>query len=98
MDTANSIHIANELLFEQVLDYLQQGKGVLIPIKGGSMRPCLKEGDIVLLKSIGSKFLSRGMIVLSQTNGKWLLHRIVRIDQTGIALAADVNVIIHKEV
>jgi|SRR5690606_6430421 len=98
MDTANSIHIANELLFEQVLDYLQQGKGVLIPIKGGSMRPFLKEGDKVLLKSIGPKFLSRGMIVLAKTNGKWLLHRIVRIDRTGISLAGDANVAIHEVV
>jgi|SRR5690606_27895814 len=98
MVTPNSIHIENNLLFEQVLSYLQQGKGVFIPIKGGSMRPFLREGDKVLLKSIDPNALSRGMIVLAKMDGRWLLHRVVRMDQKIVSLAGDANVAIHEMV
>lgn len=98
MVTPNSIHIENDLLFEQVLSYLRQGKGVFIPIKGGSMRPFLREGDKVLLKSIDPNALSRGMIVLAKMDGKWLLHRVVRLGEGHVSLAGDANVAIHETI
>jgi len=98
MDIPSSIHIENDLLFEQVLSYLQQGKGVFIPIKGKSMRPFLREGDKVLLESVDHKALSRGMIVLAKMDGKWLLHRVVRLGQSHVSLTGDANVAIHEAV
>lgn len=92
------ITIPNQLLFEQVLSYIKQGKYVTIPVKGTSMLPFLKEGNRVSLKSFHAGNLTKGIIVLANVNGQMILHRVVRYDNTRIYLAGDGNVANHEVV
>lgn len=96
MERANRIHIANELLFGQVTEYLRQGKDVTIRIKGNSMQPFLKEGDKVLMTPSEGMTLSKGMIVLAKTQEAWILHRVVQINQHTVRLAGDANLAVHE--
>lgn len=98
MDPAKSITVPNELLFEYALEYLKQGKCIVITVKGESMRPFLREGNKVTLKPIGGKSLSKGMIVLARHEGKMLLHRVVKLDHTNIWLAGDDNLFLRERV
>lgn len=92
------ITIPNKLLFEQVLDYIRQGKYVAIRVKGTSMLPFLKEGNRVSLKSFHASELTKGIIVLANVHGQMILHRVVRYDRTTIYLAGDGNVATHEVV
>lgn len=96
MGKINSIHIANELLFEQVTEYLREGKDVTIRVKGNSMRPFLREGDKVLLMPSEGVTLSKGMIVLAKTQEAWVLHRVVQLNQQTVCLAGDANLAVHE--
>jgi signal peptidase len=92
----DKITMPNKLLFEQVVDYLGQGKEVTIRVKGNSMRPFLKEGDRVKLKPFTIGQLKRGAIVLANLNGKMVLHRVVQYDQLTIWLAGDQNLVVRE--
>lgn len=98
MDSVNSITVPNELLFEYAMEYLKQGKSIVITVKGESMRPFLREGNRVILKPIEGKSLSEGMIVLARYEEKMLLHRVVKLDHTSVWLAGDGNLFLRERV
>lgn len=82
--------IANDLFFEQVKDWLKQGKNVKIPVVGNSMLPALKNGDTVLLEPIGRVKL--GDVVLATYNDGFILHRVVGRCLQGLQLVGDGNI------
>src|SRR5690606_4529737 len=92
----DKIIVPNKFLFEQVLEYLKQGKQVTIPVKGRSMRPFLKEGDRVSLKPFDRKDLTKGIIVLAKVDDQMILHRVVRYNKETIWLAGDGNLVQHE--
>lgn len=92
----DKIIVPNKFLFEQVLEYLKQGKQVTIPVKGRSMKPFLKEGDRVSLKSFDRKDLTKGIIVLAKVDDQMILHRAVRYNKETIWLAGDGNLVQHE--
>ena len=92
----DKITVPNKLLFARVLEYIQQGKNVTIRVKGGSMKPFLRDGDRVLLKSFERRELTRGIIVLAKTDDSMVLHRVVRYDSQTIWLAGDDNLVQHE--
>ena len=98
MATRNEIILPNVLLFEQVLEFIQQGKSVIIAVKGGSMHPFLREGERVLLSPCNKIALRRGCIVLARKNDKVLLHRVVKINKKSVWLAGDANLVQHEVV
>lgn len=98
MDSMNSITIPNEFLFTHALKYLQQGRSIIIAVKGKSMMPFLRDGNRVLLKPVGENAVSKGMIVLARYKEKMLLHRIVRLDCTSVWLAGDGNLVLGERV
>lgn len=94
----NKIMIPNKLLLEQVLEYIGQGRWVIISVKGKSMKPFLREGDRVLLKPFDRTELSQGVIVLAKADDQMVLHRVVRYDNTTVWLAGDGNLVQHERV
>ena len=89
--------LPNRVLLEQVQQYLQQGKSLRIPVKGGSMKPFLLPGDQVLLQPVEKGDLQLGLILLAKHEGSLVLHRLVRHNQDGIWLAGDANLAQHEQ-
>lgn len=74
-------HIANDIFFGHVEEELSKGKSVLIPLKGTSMTPFIRNGkDKVLLEAVISDTPLRKLdVVLFRYNGRHILHRIISI-------------------
>lgn len=75
----------------QVEQELRAGNTVLIPLKGRSMYPFIRDGkDKVLLAEVsGNTPLKKLDIVLFRYNGKHILHRIVAIDGDNCMIQGD---------
>lgn len=70
----------SNLLLEEAVAVLQEGKNVRLYIRGNSMFPFLRDGkDILELCPPGNKVLCRGDVVLFRYRGKLLLHRIIAL-------------------
>lgn len=70
----------SNLLLEEAVAVLQEGKNVRLYIRGNSMFPFLRDGkDILELCPPGDKALCRGDVVLFRYGGKLLLHRIIAL-------------------
>lgn len=78
----------NELFFPDVVAVLSEGKQVTIPVKGFSMLPFIRGvRDLVVLE----KRESYGPydIVLFQTGGRFVLHRILTADAETVVIQGD---------
>jgi signal peptidase len=87
-----AITVPNTLFFESIIEILALGKTAKFNLRGNSMRPCLYEGDQVVLVSISSIKLQVGQIVLAKYQNNYVLHRLVKIKNDQIWLAGDGNV------
>lgn len=83
--------VANEVFLPQVIAMLHEGHTATIPLRGRSMRPFLEDGrDKALLKL--SDHYEKGDAVLAEiSKGRFVLHRIIRIEDTKVTLRGDGN-------
>ena len=84
--------IPNSIFFSEVESHLREGKSVVIPVKGYSMLPFIRDGrDSVELR--GKVELEVGDIALARLgNGHFVLHRIWEIDGERVILMGDGNI------
>lgn len=85
--------IPNRVYFQQVVRLLAEDKQVRIPIKGKSMQPFLREGDLVVLKKNSGNHFPLGSVVLGQYQEGVVLHRLVGRQFGQLRLAGDGNLI-----
>jgi translation initiation factor IF-1 len=88
---SNTIVANNELFFQEVETLLKEGKKVTFRLKGGSMRPFLRDGDVIRIAPKPYDQLQPGDIALAHTNNGVLLHRIVAIEGERVHLLGDAN-------
>lgn len=70
--------VPNDEFFAPVVELLEQGKRVTIPVKGYSMLPFIRgERDLVELEK-ADEYVP-GDIVLFHLGGRWIMHRILSI-------------------
>jgi len=75
--------INNDILFGRVVELLNEGKDVTIPVKGYSMLPFIRgEKDLVVLRY--SEDIAPDDIVLFSNHGRYTLHRVIAIEN-GVA-------------
>lgn len=86
--------VGNDAFFETVISLLREGETVTVPVKGDSMLPFIEGGvDSVVLEGIeeGSapghprRKAKAGDIVLFRADGRFIIHRILRIGDDGVA-------------
>ncbi len=67
-----------------VLSELSQGRNVQLKIKGNSMAPLYKDGEVVLISPIDTQILKIGDVVLVRvtTKSKFLTHQILSIEES----------------
>lgn len=85
------VSMPNELLFPEVIRYIEMGKTVTIPLKGNSMRPflCHQRDNALLCRCDKPRV---GNPVLAEvTPNKYVLHRIVAINGDHVTLRGDGN-------
>lgn len=83
--------VSNNLLFDEIVRLLEEGRQVSILAKGNSMLPFIRGGrDSVLLEKAPDD-LQQGDIVLFKTGGRYILHRIFHIDGDNVTLMGDGN-------
>jgi hypothetical protein len=84
--------IPNSVFFSEVESHLREGKSVVIPVKGYSMLPFIRDGrDSVELCS--KVELEVGDIALARLgNGHFVLHRIWEIEGERVILMGDGNI------
>lgn len=74
-----SLDCGSAAFAELSADLLQAGKAVRFQARGVSMRPLVRDGDVLLVRPMGSKRARLGDVVLCSTEpGRVLVHRVVR--------------------
>ena len=86
-----TVEIPNYILLSSVRQLISEGHTTTIRVKGNSMQPFLKNGrDSVVLAA--AAVLQEGDVVLAEFSpGKYVLHRIIKIDGTDLTLMGDGN-------
>lgn len=88
--------IPNAEIFKCVIDSINKGDTVQLRVRGNSMYPFLKEGDIVLLSPFDDADIKPGAVVLFAYNESHLLHRVIARNDDKLILQGD-NVFTHVE-
>lgn len=86
-----TVRIDNETYFKLVVQELEAGNEVRIPVIGRSMEPFLRERDEVLLHTAKIADITVGDIVLARWKQRYVLHRVVRKNADGLWLVGDNN-------
>lgn len=91
-DSPVTIQLANDQLLPQVVNLINEGHTVTLPLRGYSMRPFLEhERDKALLAKPGK--VSVGDAVLAEVYaGHYVLHRVVAINGDALTLLGDGNI------
>ena len=88
MDTSNNVAISIDDLAELVVSQIERNQSVWITVSGNSMYPLFISGrDEVCLEK--SKKYKRNDIVFYNNNGKWMLHRIVKVKGDAVSCKGD---------
>ena len=84
--------MANAAFIPEVINMVNEGHTVTIPLRGYSMRPFLEDRrDKAVL--VAASQLCKGDVVLAEIgHGHYVLHRIIKIDGNTITLRGDGNI------
>ena len=83
----------NSTVFGFVRDLLLEGQAVDVRVMGQSMLPFFRSGSRIRLRPLRPGDLVRGHVVLGETDaGYFVVHRIIRVETSHIALLGDGNV------
>lgn len=88
--------IPNAEIFNCVIDSINNGDAVQLRVRGNSMYPCLREGDIVLLSPFEDADIKPGVVVLFAYGESHLLHRVIFRKDDKLIIQGD-NVFSHVE-
>lgn len=82
--------LPNDILLGEVAAVLREGREAVITPTGNSMLPFIRDGrDRVVLRKQDD--LAVGDIVLMYTGGRYILHRVIKIDGERVTLMGDGN-------
>lgn len=83
--------VPNDILIPEIGKLLSEGREVELRPKGNSMLPFIRQekDSVVLLKKPGVEV---GDIVLAKTGGRFVLHRVYKMEGTALTLMGDGNV------
>lgn len=95
----NTISIPNELLLGETAELIANGHTVTHLVRGNSMNPFLVDRrDKVIIGPFTDNDLKQGAVVLAKdTNGRYVLHRIISRQENKIILMGDGNLVGTEE-
>ncbi|MDY6148019.1 MAG: hypothetical protein SPI35_03255 [Porphyromonas sp.] len=84
--------VDNDVFFEELLCQISNGKSVKILARGYSMYPLIRHNiDNVQIAPLDERSITKGSIVLAKVDGRYILHRIERINREIVTLRGDGN-------
>ena len=84
--------MANEVFLPQVVQILNEGHTVTLPLRGRSMRPFLEDGrDKAILAAVKEAPRVGDAVLAEISKGHFVLHRIVKIKGDRVTLRGDGN-------
>ena len=94
--------VDNDTFFADVLQMLDQGKRVTIPVKGYSMLPFIRGGkDLVVLEKAGEDLRADDIVLFHlgpRAGGRYVMHRILSIDGDAVDIMGDGVLKVHEHV
>ena len=85
--------VDNDTFFADVLQMLDQGKRVTIPVKGYSMLPFIRGGkDLVVLEKADADLRADDIVLFHigpLAGGRYVMHRILSIDGDAVDIMGD---------
>ena len=75
--------------FEIAISALKLHGILRLRVFGASMLPALWPGDCVVIHPVGTQDIEPGTIVLAHSGGRFVLHRVVEVDLSGL------NTLVH---
>ena len=85
-------YVDNNILLRHISDSLKNGHKAVLRIKGESMYPLLRNTrDLVVLKTPRANELKPGSIFLFQWEGRYILHRLIKIKNGEYWMRGDHN-------
>lgn len=89
---AVTVEMANDVLLPQVVQMLNEGHTVTLPLRGRSMRPFLEDGrDKALLTAVKEPPRVGDAVLAEISKGHFVLHRIADISGENVTLRGDGN-------
>lgn len=88
--------VSPELIMGPLLELLEEATAIPLVISGGSMTPFLvHQRDTVYLSKVNSKLKRGDMVLYQRDNGRYVLHRILRVEGDLYTMIGDAQV--HPE-
>lgn len=87
--------LANDIVIRESIAFLQEGRRVVLPVKGSSMHPfIIGDRESVELVRAQTSVLKVGDVVLAWVNGThYVVHRIISINNGQVTLMGDGNIV-----
>jgi hypothetical protein len=78
----NETHLNSEQFLTLANEILKNNQRIRFRAHGSSMRPCIRDNDLIEIKPIGTDSLGKGDVVLfNPLPGRFLVHRIIYVDK-----------------
>lgn len=94
--------VDNDTFFSDVLQVLEQGRQVIIPVKGFSMLPFIRGcKDLVVLEKTDGDLKADDIVLFHlgpQEGGRYVMHRILSIDGDAVDIMGDGVLKAHEHV
>lgn len=85
-----------EILMDKLIGLLEETESVPLVISGGSMVPFLVHGrDSVYLSKVTAPLKRGDMILYRRDNGRYILHRIWRIEKESFTMVGDAQTVLE---
>lgn len=85
-----------EILMDKLIGLLEETESVPLVISGGSMVPFLVHGrDSVYLSKVTAPLKRGDMILYRRDNGRYILHRIWRIEKESYTMVGDAQTVLE---
>lgn len=85
-------YVDNDTLLRHISNILKSGHKVVLRIKGNSMYPFLRSTrDLVVLRTPRADELQPGAILLFQLEGRYILHRLIKVKNDEYWMRGDHN-------
>ena len=89
--TTPKLKIANKQLLPQVLNLINEGHTVTLPLRGYSMRPFLEDGRDKALLTHTDRYRVGDVVLAEVAPGHYVLHRLIHLTAQQAVLLGDGN-------
>ena len=92
----NVLKLPNEMLLPFVIEQINEGHTVTLPLRGRSMRPFLEDGRDKALLACAENPCVGDAVLAEISERRYVLHRIIKIEGRKVTLRGDGNLSVEQ--